>query len=204
MKLTIKPIKKNEEGNNVRILHQVLALLGFPVAKTELNKQLAGTSTLRQTRHLQRQLGVRVVDNNILLDENSIEATIKTLNKKGLLSSERTFEISGTVKLNNGSVKKQQLLVAFDLDLKAVTKFRTLKNLKEARGNGGFEYLAEVITDNKGRYSTSFFDWQYQRAERKLADVQRLPIGCLGSATGLLTRPAGYYPTASLALWCYG
>jgi hypothetical protein len=36
---------------------------------------------------------------------------------------------------------------------------------------GGFEFLGVGTSDNRGDYEITFYDWQYDRAERKKADV---------------------------------
>ncbi|MFT4939454.1 MAG: hypothetical protein ACI88A_002496 [Paraglaciecola sp.] len=175
MEIKFTPIKLNDKGNNVKLLHQTLAALGFPVAANEVTKSLAGDFTLKQVRALQKKLGIRFATNSPLLDEKTIQAMIQTMADEGLLASNNAFEVSGAVKLSNSSIQKRQKLIAFDLDLRGVASYRKLKSLKEVQG--GFEFLSEAVTDNKGHYRIRFYDWQYARAERKLADVVVFAIG---------------------------
>ncbi len=170
MTTILKPIALNEKSYNVALLHQALAALGLPVSPEEVSHYKAGTDTLRKVRALQEQLHV-AIDDSILLDETTAHAIAAFMTERGLTSASRSFSVSGEVKLSNGSIKTNQRLIAFDLDLRGVSIYRTLKDLKEAKKQGGFEYLGEAISDNKGRYSISFYDWQYSRAERKLADI---------------------------------
>jgi len=81
------------------------------------------------------------------------------------------FTVTGAVRQPDGSSKKQQRLVAFDLDLRGVAVYRTAKTLAEIEAHGGFEFLGVTTSDNRGDYSVTFFDWQYRGAERKQAEV---------------------------------
>ena len=81
------------------------------------------------------------------------------------------FTVTGAVKQPDGSSKKQQRLVAFDLDLRGVAVYRTAKTLAEIEAHGGFEFLGVTTSDGHGDYSVTFFDWQYRGAERKRAEV---------------------------------
>ncbi|OEU69578.1 MAG: hypothetical protein BA863_17090, partial [Desulfovibrio sp. S3730MH75] len=66
---------------------------------------------------------------------------------------------------------KRQRLFAFDLDLRGVAVYRTIKDIAEIKENGGFEFLGQAVSDNQGNYRITFYDWQYWQAERKKADV---------------------------------
>lgn len=171
MDMNLKPISLNDQGGHVTVLHQALAALRLPVSANEVTQRKAGDSTLKQVRALQKQLGIRVAASSVLLDEKTIVAMVKAMTEKGLLSANHVFDVSGKVELSNGSLKKAQRLIAFDLDLHGVSLYRKLESLKQVVANGGFEYLGEVTSDNKGQYKIRFYDWQYSRAERKLADV---------------------------------
>jgi hypothetical protein len=177
MKLTFEPIKLNEQGFHVTRLHQVLAAFGLRVSPREVSVSKAGTDTQRRIRSLQVQLKLKVPRSSFLLDEITIQAIVKAMTDRGLLATGHSFEVSGAVKLSNGSSKKFQRLIAFDLDLRGVSVYRTLKDLKGTKKSGGFEFLGEAVSDNNGHYSISFYDWQYSRLERKLADVVVFALG---------------------------
>ncbi|MFN3531515.1 MAG: Tc toxin subunit A, partial [Candidatus Brocadia sp.] len=93
------------------------------------------------------------------------------LNKRGLTAASRSFTVTGTVKLRSGEVKKRQRLLAFDLDLRGVAVYRSVKNIAEIKKAGDFEFLGQTVSDNHGNYRITFYDWQYAEAERKKADV---------------------------------
>jgi len=163
-------IALNERYHNVNLLHKVLYALGLPVAKREVTRGEAGQDTLKQVRALQTRLNVPV-DDSVLVDEATSLAIAETLKKRGLTAASSSFTVTGAVRLQNGSVKKRQKLIAFDLDLRGVSVYHTVQGLAEIEKNGGFEFLGEAVSDNLGNYRITFYDWQYGQAERKKADV---------------------------------
>ena len=170
MDTILKPVAHNEKSYNVALLHQVLRAFGLPVSKTEVAQGRAGKDTTKQARALLVKLKVPVGKTTVLSDTAALAIT-KALKEKNLIIAARSFTVIGSVKLPNGVVKKRQRLLAFDLDLRGVEIYRTVKNLDEIRENGGFEFLGHAVSDNQGNYRITFYDWQYSRAERKKADV---------------------------------
>lgn len=170
MKINLKPISLNESSNNVILLHKILDVFGLPVSKKELETNQAGESTLKQVRALQAKLNIKA-DEKLLFDEASSRAIAEEMDKRGLTSADNSFKISGSVKHLNGEIKKRCQLYVFDLDLRGVSIYRSLKNISELKKNVGFEYLGETVSDNKGNYSFIFYEWQYGQAERKKADI---------------------------------
>lgn len=166
----LAPIALNETSYNVNLLHQVLAILGLPVAQEEVDQNLAGQSTIKQVRTLQTQLEVPV-NQATLIDQATAVAITEALKKIGFITASRSFTVSGMVRQANGTFKKHQQLLAFDLDLRGVAVYRTVQSLTDIQKNGGFEYLGQTHSDNQGNYRLTFYDWQYRRAERKKADV---------------------------------
>ena len=166
----LKPIALNERSHNVNLLHKALQALGLPPAKREVAQGKAGNDTLKKVRALQAQLNVPV-DDSVLMDEATSLAIAGVLKERDLTVASRSFTVSGSVRLRAGEVKKRQGLLAFDLDLRGVSVYRTIQSLAEIQENGGFEFLAETVSDNLGNYSITFYDWQYGQAERKKADV---------------------------------
>lgn len=170
MNTILKPIAINEKSHNITLLHKALETLGFPVAKREVSQGKAGKDTLQKVRALQAQFNVPVND-SLLLDEATARAITAALKKMKLLVASRSFTVAGAAKTPIGDAKKRQRLLAFDLDLRGVSIYRTAQNLSEIQQNGGFEFLGEACSDTRGNYSITFYDWQYGQAERKKADV---------------------------------
>ncbi len=170
MKTLIRPIAMNEASYDVAMLHKILEVLGLPVGPAERKERRAGPETRNRVRALQERLKVPVPA-DILVDAETIAAMSAALNKQGLTAASRSFTVSGTVMRADGSVQKRQRLVAFDLDLRGVAVYRTVKNLAEIEKHGGFEFLGRAVSDTHGQYRITFHDWQYRRAERHMADV---------------------------------
>lgn len=163
-------IALDEVSFDVALLHQILAVLDSEVATKEVAKRLAGPDTKGKVRALQAKLGVPVEERRIV-DPPTALALERLLKERGLVESTRSFTVAGQVRWKDGTPGRQQRLLAFDLDLRAVGVYRTIKTLAELDKNGGFEFLGETVSDGDGRYSVTFYDWQYRRAERKKADV---------------------------------
>ncbi len=170
MEAILQPIALKERSYNVTLLHKALSILGMPIIEDEVAQCDAGEDTLRQVRTLQEKLGLPI-DKSTLLNEATIDAIGETLEKRGLLATSRLFTVTGTVRMQDGLVKKRQRLLAFDLDLRGVVAHRIVKNGAEVQENSGFEFLGQTYTDSRGNYNLTFYDWQYRRAERKKADV---------------------------------
>lgn len=170
METIVRPLAPYETSYAVSMLHKALAALGMAVSVEEAARRLAGDTTIRQVRILQRQLNLPAND-DLLVDETTAGAITKLLLERGLLEAEHSFVVTGTVRLFNGRGKKQQPLLAFDLDLRGVGAYRTAKHVDEITTNDGFEYLGEAVSDASGRYRIAFYAWQYGKAERKKADI---------------------------------
>ena len=170
MKTALKPIALNGSPSDVALLHQVLKAFSLEVSEKEVNARKAGKDTLEKVRELQGRLNVPF-DETALVDEATVAAVFEALEKRGLLDSTRSFTVSGTVRGRNGEAIPRLRLIAFDVDLRAVAVYRSIKAIAEISGNEGFEFLGEVVSDNRGSYEITFYDWQYGEAERKKADV---------------------------------
>jgi hypothetical protein len=170
METLLKPITLDETSFNVSPLHKALKVLGLPVVKREVSQNRAGQDTLKKVRILNKQLNVSVAE-PALVDEASVLAISGILNQRGLTEVRHSFTVAGTVRLRNGTVKKRQCVLAFDLDLRGVSVYRDVKNFADIRRNGGFEFLGEAVSDSQGNYSITFYNWQYRQAERDKADV---------------------------------
>lgn len=170
MKTLLKSIALDETSYNVALLHQTLEVLGFSIAREEVEQRTAGKDTREKVRALQHEWRVPMEDYT-LVNDATIAAIADALEQRELTEAKDSFTVSGTVRLQDGTIRKQQRLWAFDLDLRGVAIYRTVMTPAEIEKNGGFEFLGETMSDNQGNYSLTFYDWQYQHAERKKADV---------------------------------
>lgn len=163
-------ISPNDASFDVALLHQILAVLGSEVAPKEVTERCAGPDTQEKVRALRAQMGVPM-DERRIVDPTTAMALERLLKERGLIDSACSFTVSGQVRWADGTPGRQQRLLAFDLDLRAVGAYRTIETITELDKNGGFEFLGDAVSDGDGRYSVTFYDWQYRRAERKKADV---------------------------------
>ena len=143
--------------------------MGLPVAGREVAERRAGPETRDRLRALQARLNVRP-DEQLMLDEATIAAIDEALAKRGLTAASRTFTVTGTVQRPDGTPRKARV-VAFDVDLRGVAAYRQMKTLAETEAHPGFERLADGVSNSRGVYSFTFYDWQYAKAERGTADV---------------------------------
>ena len=169
MKTPLKPIALNDSSYDVAVLHQALRVFGLTVAEKEVTARKAGKDTVAKVRALQEQLNVQP-NASAVIDDETAAALRAALIRRGY-DDTKSFTVSGTVRLINGEPQKRQRLLAFDLDLRAVGVYRTIRNVGEIGRNGGFEFLGEAVSDSKGAYEITFYEWQYKEAERKKADV---------------------------------
>ena len=99
MKTKLKPIKPNEQGNNVNLLHQVLSAFGFTVSQKEVSKNIAGNDTIKLVRELQRLLKVRF-DDAFVVDKPTSLAISKALVDRGLTSTRHSFKVRSSLPNN--------------------------------------------------------------------------------------------------------
>ncbi len=171
MSFLMSLIRRNEISFNVTLLHKALSNLGMALSQEEWDERKAGEFTQRQVDSLLKRFGVaQPSDDSLLLDQKSIAAIVTLLEENDLLRNELTFNISGNVTRKDEPVKQQKLM-AFDIDVIGAGVYKEVTSLDEIAENGGFEFLASAEADAKGRYSVTFYEWFYRRAERKKADV---------------------------------
>lgn len=85
--------------------------------------------------------------------------------------SVRSYTVNGhTVQMSGARVPRQQLF-AYDVDLRGVAVYQQVDSLGAIKRSGGFEFLSQVQSDRDGFYEFSFTHDQFQKSERKLADV---------------------------------
>lgn len=163
-------IALNDVSFDVALAHQILAALGYGVAANEVAERRAGLDTAEKIRALRMQLGVPV-DEHRLVDPPTAMALERVLRERGLVETTRSFTVAGQARQADGTPARQQKLLAFDLDLRGIGVYRSIKTIAELEITGGCDYLGDVASDGDGRYSITFYEWQYRRAERKKADV---------------------------------
>lgn len=187
MPTNLRTVAFNDSSHDVTLLHQTLSALGLSVADAEVERAKAGADTRRQVRALQKQLGV-AAENGALIDVATATAISELLGRRGLTAASRSFTVSGTVALPDGTPKRNQALLAFDVDLKGIAVYRDAQTLQELEDSGGFEFLGRTESGGKGQYELTFYDWQYRRAERKKADVVVFAVAEVDGETRILGR----------------
>lgn len=165
----IRPVVLNETSMRINLLHKALIALGYPVDDKEVKSHTAGKSTMAQVRALQKKLNIKF-DEQFVVDQVTYEAMRDLITKEGNTDKLKTYVVSGTVFNLKGEKVKHQKLMAVDVDLKGASKYKTVKSEKELL-EGGFEFLLTRKSDINGNYHIEFFEMQFQKAERKKADV---------------------------------
>lgn len=169
MKTFIRPVSISETSMRINLLHKALINLGYTVADEEVKSHTAGNSTMEQVRALQKKLNIKY-DEQYIVDQATYEAMREAMANEGYTDKSKTFVVSGTVVNGKGEKVKLQKLMAVDVDLKGAAKYKTVKTEKELLEEG-FEFLLSRKSDVNGNYYIEFFEMQYQKAERKKADV---------------------------------
>ena len=120
---------------------------------------------------------------NLANNKSNIEIFIEM---EKITNTETTvaFTVRGKVSNAKEEAIKKQALVAFDVDVKGASIYRTVSSLKDLKTNRGFELLHEAKTDNKGNYSFQFFAEQFAKAERKKADIMVYAVSDAGKIIG--------------------
>lgn len=177
MKSIIQPIQLKESSLRVSLLHKILSRLGHPVSKKEEASRTAGESTRKSVRELAEKLKIKH-NEAYVADADMYAALVSGF------ANEKAFSVRGTVYRRSGMIVKRQRLIALDVDLRGAAVYRTVKTLAELEQNGGFDFIAETISDAKGAYIVEFYDWQFANAERKKADVVVYALDEKGNITG--------------------
>jgi len=180
-----KPIAFNEASFNVVLLHQTLKVLGLPVAPDEVKQKRAGQKTEELIRALQAQLNVPI-ETTALVAGATASAIADVLDKRGLTAADRSFTITGVVRLQDRLPRRQQKLLAFEVDIRGVGAYRAVKKVSDLDTRGGFAFLGSSASDNLGEYRLTFYDWQYRRPERKQANIVVYAVDDRGDPLGRL------------------
>ena len=170
MKLQGRNLSSRMEGDDVKLLQQELSILykagklDIQIDQTELARKYFGTTTRRAVIAFQQQHHLPATG---IVDE----PTARAINAEVDALQPQTFTVSGKTLRHTGEAAPRQQLYAFDVDLRGAAIYRTVQKLTELKEHGGFEPLAELSSDRKGRYKLTFTSELYKEAERKYADV---------------------------------
>ena len=175
MKTRLNPINKNEKSIHVSVLHKAMKALGYTVPDSEMTQRKAGVETMKRIKVLQRRHNIEVTGNE-LVNEDTLNVIKQALKEKGLLTAENSFTIKGRVAGQTRRVRKNQRLMVYDLDLKAIGLLEKAKTLKDLDKKKGFEFIGETTSNNKGFYKVTFYKWQYERNAENMADVVVLAV----------------------------
>lgn len=165
MNQSLAPIQYNEVSFRVAMLHKALQALGITIAEAEVRERKAGKDTRKQMRALQEQWKLEPGDD--VLDAKT--EMLLTRELAAATANAASFTISGTVRGRDGSPKRAQDLVAYDLDLRAIATFRTVKTAADV--SDGYDFVGTTVSGSDGTYRLTFFDWQFATAERQKADI---------------------------------
>ncbi|WP_158856392.1 ribosomal protein L7/L12 [Lunatibacter salilacus] len=170
------PIAFNEKSFNVSLLHQALDAMGIFSDEKEIYNRHAGPDTSKKVRQFQQNLKLPTNGNVILVNELSLKAIYNTLKERGLFEASRSFTVTGKVISNLDKPVKQIQLLVFDMDLTAISTFRSIK-YSELEKLGEFRFLASTLSNNCGEYRFHFYDWQFLNRKQKIANLVIFAVG---------------------------
>lgn len=205
MKIQLSEVHWGDRSFLVALLHQTMAVLGFPASPQEVKENHAGDSTGEQFKKLKKHFSVpeairppvshtnvpeaiRPPDSQaqaiILVSRADAIAIAKILKNECLSDASHLFDLAGTLKLKRGVTRKNRfVLLAFDLNVRGLAAYRRIEKAAEMIGNDGFEFLGYAVPDSYGRYGIFFYDWQYLRKQRK-ADIVVFAVAESGVIVG--------------------
>jgi len=167
----IPNIQLNETSPVIAILHKMMQLLHSKVDIKERMEQRAGEQTQQGIRKFQKQNQLPV-DEKFVVDKPTINFMLERLGQLGYLDSKIRRTVSGKVQMASGQVLHRVPLAAIDLDLPAVSKYKAWETTKELiAARDTIEFLGLTETGQDGHYEISFYDWMYEKSERRSADV---------------------------------
>lgn len=142
MKLQGRELKINLDGEDVELLHDELAILGFSVPALERQEGFFGEGTHKAVQEFQKKRGLETTG---VVDERTAARINEQLQKP--------FVVKGTVRHPDGKPFGNGLVRAFDRDLRRE------------------ESLDEKPTDKQGRYEIEYSRQKFRRAEKTSADL---------------------------------
>jgi hypothetical protein len=141
-------------------------------------RRILGESPIE--RHAKEQITIDLAVDLAVEDPNRPNQSVSGADRE----EEPNFVVTGNVFNRRGGSVKRQRLIALDVDLRGAAVYRTVKSIRETETNGGFEFLAEGLSDINGNYYIEFRSSQYARAERKKADVIVYAVNKQGEIVG--------------------
>lgn len=154
MKLQGRNLSNGTQGDDVRLLHQELFLLGFQqIPKRETVPGVFGPETQAAVRAFQKDAGLEVTG---IVDEKTARAInerVDALQPEGGEEEGASFLVRGRVTHPDGQPLANVKVLAFDRDLRRE------------------QWLGEAATDNAGRYEIRYLAEQFRRAEKRSADL---------------------------------
>ena len=163
-------IRPGEVSPRVALLQKSLAALGAAVAPDEVESCTLGKDTEAKLREIQSRAGIDREDRPPA-DPATQHAINAKLKESGLAENKRSFTVSGTVTDVSGQPVPGLQVLAYDVDLRGIRVRREAETVSELKPSDGFDVLGEDVTDPRGAYSITFYDWHVGRAERGAADV---------------------------------
>src|SRR3954454_12660314 len=152
MKLQGRNLTNGTQGDDVRLLHHELQLLGFRlITDSEIRPGIFGPHTLVAVREFQEKAGLKVTG---IVDE----ATARAINARveGTSGGEATkgpFRVHGRITTAAGEAKAGATVQVFDRDLRSE------------------ELLGTTSSDTAGLYEIHYGPEAFRRAEKGNADI---------------------------------
>jgi hypothetical protein len=145
MKPVSAPVKPGEQSASAAALQDALNALGFQISQDERQKQLAGESTTKMLRTLQRQFQINI-STELLVDDITADMINKLLKEKGLLDTKppKNFSVTGVIITDD-----------------ARPMVGTLINAVDKRVAGDI-VLGRATTDTTGAYTINYTSEQLQ------------------------------------------
>ncbi len=149
MQLQGRDLKVNMRGADVKLLQKELQELGFPIDDEDGH---FGATTRRAVLRFQEQ---HLAELDLPKPTGIVdEATALLINAEVNARQSDSFVVKGVVRYEDGKPFAAGLVVAFDKDMREE------------------EQLGKVNTDSVGRYEITYTAAQFQRAEKKSADLR--------------------------------
>ncbi|WFO15789.1 Tc toxin subunit A [Cellulophaga baltica 4] len=167
----IPNIQLNETSPVIAVLHKMMQLLHLKVDDQERMEQRAGDNTQERIRAFQEENKLPI-DAEFVVDKPTINFMLARLGQLGYLDSKMRRTISGKVVSSSGQALHRVPLGAMDLDLPAISKYKSWKSTQELiAAQDTIEFLGLTESGQDGFYKITFYDWMYEKSERRSADV---------------------------------
>ncbi|MDR4484578.1 MAG: neuraminidase-like domain-containing protein [Nitrospirales bacterium] len=142
MELDNRELELGLEGQDVSLLHKELIFLGFPIGKTEVQKNLFGQETRAVVVRFQKSQGL---DPAGIVDKE----TAASINKEVAARQKKPFTVQGTVRLVDGRPVTNSTVQAVHVELRK--KLPLKKGQTDATGHYSLSYDAKPFMQPKGQ-----------------------------------------------------